>query len=95
MEEKWCKLPIKQKIAIISAIAAFILGWALTVYGFILPPVGEIADSVLWVLGQSLIYSSSVFGITQYFTSETNRMKRDIKDYINDEERRRDEIKIN
>lgn len=78
--EKWCTLPIKQKIAIISAVVAFILGWILTIYGFILPPVGEIADSVLWVLGQSLIYSSSVFGITSYFTAETNRMKKEISD---------------
>lgn len=91
MEEKWSALPIKQKIAIISAVAAFVIGWALVVYGFILPPMGEVADSVLWILGQSLIYASSVFGITSYFTSEANRMKRDIKNYIDGEEKRRNE----
>ena len=91
MKESWCSLPIKQKIAIISAIAAFTIGWGLTIWGFLLPPVGEIADSVLWVLGQALIYASSVFGITSYFSSETTRMKTEIRDEM--ERIRRDEDK--
>lgn len=81
-KERWCDLSVKEKTAIISAIAAFIAGWALTVAGFILPPVGEVADSVLWILGQTLVYAASVFGITTYFTSETRRMKNDIRDYV-------------
>ena len=80
--EKWCDLSIKQKSAIITAIAAFIVGWALTIAGFCVPPLGEIADSNLWVLGQALVYAASVFGITSYFTSETRRMKRDIREFV-------------
>ena len=72
----------KQKAAIITALAAFVLGWGLTIAGFIIPPVGDIADSVLWVLGQALVYAASVFGITGYFTAESRRMKRDMEDYF-------------
>lgn len=80
--EKYGKCTAKQKAAISTALAAFILGWGLTIAGFIMPPVGEIADSVLWVLGQALVYAASVFGITGYFTAESKRMKRDMEDYF-------------
>lgn len=79
---KWLQLDIKEKIATVTAIIAFILGWGLTIAGFVVPPLGEIADSILWVLGQALIYAASVFGITSYFTSETRRLKHDIREYV-------------
>lgn len=75
----WEDLNIKEKIAIISAIVAFLLGWGLSIAGFWIPPIGEVADSVLWILGQSLIYAASVFGVTSYFTAETIKMKHDIR----------------
>lgn len=78
----WCSLDIKEKAAIITAIAAFVVGWGLTIAGFIVPPLGEIADSILWVLGQALIYAASVFGITSYFTSESKRLKRNIREFV-------------
>lgn len=82
MDNKWIDLDIKEKIAIISAIVAFVLGWAMSIAGFWIPPIGEVADSVLWILGQALIYSASVFGVTSYFTSETVKMKADISKHI-------------
>lgn len=78
----WSDLSAKEKAAIITACLAFLLGWGLTIAGFVIPPTGEIADSVLWVLGQALIYTASVFGITSYFTSETRKMKSDIREYV-------------
>jgi hypothetical protein len=82
LDMKWSEIDIKEKAAIVTAIAAFVVGWGLTIAGFIVPPVGEIADGVLWVLGQSLIYAASVFGITSYFSSETRRMKKDISEFV-------------
>ena len=83
--EKWRDLGVKDKIAIVTAVAAFIIGWGLSIAAFCVPPVGEIANSVLFILGQALVYAASVFGITGYFQSETNRMRKDIKDYIIEE----------
>ena len=82
LDMKWSEIDIKEKAAIVTAIAAFVVGWGLTIAGFIVQPVGEIADGVLWVLGQALIYAASVFGITSYFSSETRRMKRDISEFV-------------
>lgn len=72
------KCTIKQKVAMLSGVIAFILGWGLTITGFIVPPLGEIADSVLWVLGQSLIYTGSVLGLTQYFSAESVKLRHDV-----------------
>jgi len=85
MQEKqsWKTLPFKDKLTYITAIGAFVVGWGLTIAGFIIPPLGEVADSTLWVLGQALIYCASVLGITGYFTSESRRMKREIQDFVN------------
>lgn len=81
------KCTIKQKVAMISGIVAFLLGWGLTIAGFCIPPLGEIADSVLWVLGQSLIYTGSVLGLTQYFSAESVKLRNDVDHHIAEMER--------
>ena len=81
------KCTIKQKVAMLSGVIAFILGWGLTITGFIVPPLGEIADSVLWVLGQSLIYTGSVLGLTQYFSAESIKLRHDVDRHMEHMER--------
>lgn len=81
------KCTIKQKVALISGIVAFCLGWGLTIAGFCIPPIGEIADSVLWVLGQSLIYTGSVLGLTQYFSAESIKLRHDVDRHMEHMER--------
>ena len=76
------KCTIKQKVAMLSGIVAFILGWGLTIAGFFVPPLGEIADSVLWVLGQALIYTGSVLGLTQYFSAESVKLRSDVNRHM-------------
>ena len=90
--EKWADISVKDKIAYISAVAAFVIGWGLTIAGFCLPVVGQIADSVLWVLGQALVYAASVFGVGMYVTSSVRGMKRDIRRFMADERKQMEEI---
>ena len=85
--EQWKEINIKDKIAYISAIGAFIIGWGLTIAGFIVPPIGMVSDSVLWVLGQSLVYAASVFGVGMYVSNSVRGMKRDIKQFMREEHR--------
>ena len=80
----WSHLDIKTKIAYITAIVAFLVGWGLTIAGFIIGA-GVISDSVLWVLGQSLIYAASVFGVGMYVGSEVIGMKRSIRRFMKQE----------
>ena len=83
---KWGELDIKTKIAYVTAIIAFTLGWGLTVAGFVMGA-GVVSDSVLWILGQSLVYTASVFGVGMYVTGEVRGMKRNIRRFIREEER--------
>ena len=78
MKTNWIDLNIKDKIAILSAIIAFILGWCMSIAGFWIPPIGEVSDSILWILGQALLYAASVFGVSAYFRSETVRFRQDM-----------------
>lgn len=79
---KWSDINIKEKIAIVSACVTLFVGWLLVSIGFMIHPQGEVHDSVLWILGQALIYSASVFGLAGYMTSQVFTMKRDINDHF-------------
>lgn len=87
MKTTWTTLNIKEQIAIISACVAFVLGWAMSIGAFFVPPVGEVADSILWILGQALLYSSAVFGVSAYFRSEAVQLKRDMDRHLEHMER--------
>ncbi len=85
LKTDWKTLDVKTKIAYITAICAFFFGWGLTVAGFIIGA-GVISDSVLWVLGQSLVYAASVFGVGMYVTGAVKGMKQEVEDFIHKEE---------
>ena len=53
-------------------------GVALSVAGFLVPPVGEISDSVLWFFAQCLIYAGSIFGVSIYVQSKFTELKNEI-----------------
>lgn len=76
----------KQKTAYWTAIIAFVAGWGLTIAGFCVKPVGEVSGSVLAVLGEAMVYTASVFGVTLYFSNEMLKFKRDTRKYLNDKE---------
>ena len=68
-------------IQYISAVGMLISGVGLSVAGFIVSPLGEISDSVLWFAAQTMIYSGSVFGVSVYvndkFRSITDKLNKD------------------
>lgn len=56
----------KENITIYSAVCMLIFGCTLTTIAFFIEPMGEIHDSVLWVLGQCFIYAGGALGIATY-----------------------------
>lgn len=68
-------------IQYISAVCMLISGVGLSVAGFIVSPLGEISDSVLWFAAQTMIYAGSVFGVSVYvndkFRSITDKLNKD------------------
>ena len=76
------KMDIKQRTAYVTAIVAFIVGWGLTIWGFIVPPKGEISASVLTALGEAMVYAASVFGVAMYFGHQMQKFKADTRRYL-------------
>lgn len=79
-------LNIKEKLAIISACAAFTLGWLLTGIAAFVPLLLS-EQSILWILGQAMTYSAAVFGVSMYFNAETRLMKQNIDKHLAHTER--------
>ena len=58
-----------------TAIGMLVAGVSLSVAGFIVPPVGEISNSVLWIFAQCLIYAGSALGIDAYIENKLEKLK--------------------
>ena len=56
----------KDTIAVTSACIMLAFGILLTAAGFVIDPMGEVHSSILWILGQALLYAGVVFGIAAY-----------------------------
>lgn len=87
MKERWKDLDLKTRLAYVTAIIAFGIGWILTILGFVFPPLGIVSDSVLWILGQALVYAASVFGVGMYVTGSVRGMKKEISRFMRDEKK--------
>lgn len=62
----------KPTIQLISAMALIALGCGLLVAGFILPPPGEIHNSVLIAFGEILTFAGALFGIDYHYKYKDN-----------------------
>ncbi len=68
----------KESIQVWSAVGMLAMGSALVVAGFIVPPTGEVSDSVLWFFGECLIYAGSIFGISIYVNGKIHNIRREL-----------------
>ena len=69
----------KDTITVASAIAMLVFGCILTTIGFFISPMGEVHDSVLWILGQCFLYAGSALGIATYARASA---KQEVDDYM-------------
>lgn len=68
------KKETKESIQIWSAVGMLVAGVSLSVAGFIVPPTGEIHESVLWFFAQCLLYAGGIFGIGLYVNGKFNHL---------------------
>lgn len=64
----------KEIIHYCCAVFMLVFGCSISVMGFFAAPFGKVDGSVLWILGQCLIYSGSVFGVSLYVRSEVKKV---------------------
>lgn len=65
---------VKEEIGYLLAAVSLIFGFALTIAGFCVPPVGEVHGSVLSVLGECFLFAAAVLGISLHVKSATRDM---------------------
>lgn len=64
----------KEDIQVWTAVGMLFAGVGLSVAGFVVDPLGQIHDSVLWFFAQCLIYAGSIFGIGIYVNGKFNSL---------------------
>lgn len=62
----------KPTIQLLAAIVLIALGCGLLIAGFILPPPGEIHNSVLIAFGEILTFAGALFGIDYHYKYRSN-----------------------
>lgn len=62
---------IKLNIQLAIAVIVFLAGIGLVIAGFIIPPTGEIHNSVLVVFGEACTFSGSLIGIDYRYKFKT------------------------
>lgn len=82
IKQTWKELSFKERISYVFATICFFLGWLITFIGFLLPPMGQVHETILWILGQALLFTGAVIGIGQYYNSQVTLFKKDIIDFI-------------
>lgn len=68
----------KPTIQLLSAIVLIFIGCGLLIAGFVMPPPGEIHNSVLIAFGEILTFAGALFGIDYHYK---------YKDHDNNQER--------
>ena len=68
----------KESLQVWTAVVMLAVGTLLVIAGFIVPPTGEVHDSVLWFVGECLIYAGSIFGISIYVSGKIHNIRREL-----------------
>ena len=68
----------KENVAMMSAIIMQVSGIMIAFLSFFRSPVGEISDSVLWFVAQTLIYSGSIFGVSVYVQTKVAEIRSEL-----------------
>ena len=85
MKQLWNEiLHIKE----LTALFALLFGFGLSLAGFIVDPTGIVDDSVLWILGQCLIYAGSIYGISTHYQTKQEELEEKINSRL---DKRRDQ----
>lgn len=84
------KTSTKETIQHCSAVAMLLGGFALSVAGFIVPPTGQIHESVLGIFAECLIYAGSIFGVTIYIQTKYSELRSYLDNKLKDEKHEKD-----
>lgn len=65
----------KEVIGYVFAAVSLIVGFGLSIAGFIVPPTGVISESVLWLLSQTLVFSGAICGVSLHVDTQMSKVE--------------------
>lgn len=74
------------KIQYFIAVAAFLAAVGFGIAGFIVPPPGEVHESVLYLIAQFLLLTASILGVGAMFASQKISLQRKLQQLSEKEE---------
>ena len=80
----------KEIVAHVAAGLLLLFGMIMVVCGFITPPSGEVHDSILWIFGQTLVFSGAVLGISLHVDNSIKSIEAKLEEKMN--QQIRDEV---
>ena len=75
------------KIQYFIAVAAFLAAVGFGITGFIVPPPGEVHDSVLYLIAQFLLLTASILGVGAMFASQKISLQKKLQQMTVKEEK--------
>ena len=75
------------KIQYFIAVAAFLAAVGFGIAGFIVPPPGEVHDSVLYLIAQFLLLTASILGVGAMFVSQKISLQKKLQQMTVKEEK--------
>ena len=75
------------KIQYFIAVAAFLAAGGFGIAGFIVPPPGEVHDSVLYLIAQFLLLTASILGVGAMFASQKISLQKKLQQMTVKEEK--------
>lgn len=66
----------------LTAIIVLIFGMVLAFLGFYQPPVGEVSDSVLYILAQAFLFAGSVLGVSSHYATKQKELEQKIEEKL-------------
>ena len=72
----------KEIVAHVAAGLLLFFGMIMVVCGFITPPSGEVHDSILWIFGQTLVFSGAVLGISLHVDNSIKSIEANLEEKI-------------
>lgn len=72
-------LTLKEGISYTMAVVLFVFGIVMSIWGFVTPPEGELSNSVLFLVGQSLLFIAAILGISYSYEEKLSHFQNEIR----------------
>ena len=68
----------KEVVSYVFAATSLIFGFGMCIASFIVPPLGIVHDSILWILGQCFVFAGGLMGLALSIDNVKKQVKNEL-----------------